>query len=139
MAKQSEFQYFGQYTGNLKTYTVHKRSGDVIRTDAPTDNQGEGKHFSPTDLLANALGTCIVTVMGIKARAEKISMDGTTFEIHKTMAANPRRIAKVHVRIMMPDVAYSDREKKILEKAAHHCPVVNSLHPDFEEVIEIVW
>lgn len=123
----------------LQTYTLHQRSGDVIRTDAPPDNQGEGRHFSPTDLFANSLGTCIVTVMGIKARSEKINMEGATFEIKKTMASNPRRISEVHVRISMPNLEYTDREKKVLEKAAHHCPVANSLHPDVKEVIEIIW
>ena len=134
-----DYQYFGKYTGDLKTYSVHKRSGDVIRTDAPTDNQGEGKHFSPTDLFANSLGTCIVTVMGIKARSEKINMEGAEFEIKKVMAANPRRISEIHIKITMPDINYSAREKKILEKVAHHCPVANSLHPDVKEIIEIVW
>ena len=118
---------------------MHKRSGDIIKTDAPVDNQGEGQHFSPTDLLANALGTCILTVMGIKARSEKINIDGAEFEIKKVMAANPRRISEVHVHITMPDQEYTDREKKVLTKAAHHCPVANSLHPDVKEVISITW
>ncbi len=134
-----DYQFYGKYTGDLKTYSLHKRSGDVIRTDAPVDNQGEGKHFSPTDLFANSLGTCIVTVMGIKARSEKINIDGTKFEIKKVMAVNPRRISEVHIKIIMPDIEYTAREKKILEKVAHHCPVTNSLHPDVKEVIEIVW
>ena len=137
--ENSEFQYFGRYTGELKSYAVHKRSGDVLRTDAPVDNQGTGAHFSPTDLLANALGTCIVTVMGIKAKSEKLNIEGAEFYVKKVMGSNPRRIVELHVRIIMPDQEYSDREKKVLEKAAHHCPVANSLHPDLNEVIEIVW
>ena len=133
------YQFFGEYTGDLKTYTLHKRSGDVIRTDAPVDNQGEGKHFSPTDLLANALGTCILTIMGMKARSEKINMRGAQFQIKKVMAAQPRRISEVHISIIMPPIAYTVREKKLLEKSAHHCPVKNSLHPDVKEIIEIIW
>ena len=139
MAKQSNFQYFGKYLGDLRTYVLHRNSGDTIRTDAPVDNQGEGKHFSPTDLLANALGTCILTVMGIKARSEKIKIEGAEFEVKKVMASNPRRISEVYIRITMPDIDYSVRERKVLEKAAHHCPVANSLHPDVKETIEIIW
>ena len=134
-----DFQYYGKYTGNLKTYTLHKKSGDVIRTDAPIDNMGEGKHFSPTDLLANALGTCIVTIMGIKANAEKINMEGAQFQVKKVMEAHPRRVSEIYIQVVMPEIPYSDREKKVLEKAAHHCPVKNSLHPDVKEIIEIIW
>ncbi len=139
MATYDDFQFYGQYLGRLRTYSLHKQSGDTIKTDAPRDNQGEGQHFSPTDLLANALGTCIITVMGIKARAEKISMEGATFHVKKKMASNPRRISEVEVHIYMPSHDYSDREKKILEKAAHHCPVANSLHPDVSEIILFHW
>ncbi len=139
MKEDADYQFLGKYLGGLRTYTLHKRSGDTLRTDAPVDNQGEGQHFSPTDLLANALGTCIVTIMGIKAKAEKINIDGTTFDIKKLMASNPRRIAEVHIRIFMPNSDYSERERKTLERAAHHCPVANSLHPDVKEVIEFHW
>lgn len=139
MAKQSDFQFTGKYLGDLSTYALHKRSGDTVRTDAPIDNQGMGRHFSPTDLLATALGTCILTVMGIKARSEQINIEGASFEVKKVMASNPRRISEVHIHIVMPDGEYTEREKKVLEKAMHHCPVANSLHPDFKEVIEITW
>lgn len=139
MSKDNDFQYAGSYLGDLISYTLHKRSGKVIKTDAPIDNQGEGRHFSPTDLLATALGTCIVTVMALKAKNELIIMDGASFEVKKVMAGNPRRISEVCIRIHMPDVDYTEHQKKILEKAAHHCPVKNSLHPDVKEVIEIIW
>lgn len=127
------------YTGDLGTSATHLKSGNTIHTDAPTDNQGKGEAFSPTDLVAGALGTCILTIMGIAARNHNIDMIGAKAEVNKVMAANPRRIAKLEVTISMPSNNYSDKEKTILDRAAHHCPVANSLHPDLEEVIEIVW
>lgn len=127
------------YTGQLGTSATHLRSGDVIRTDAPIDNQGKGEAFSPTDLVAGALGTCILTVMGITARNHNIDMLGATAAVKKIMAPNPRRISRLEVTLTMPPNDYSAKQKKILERAAHHCPVINSLHPDLEEVIEIIW
>lgn len=139
MAQQNDFQFYGRYLGGLRTYALHKQSGDVIRTDAPKDNEGEGQHFSPTDLFATSLGACVITIMGIKARNEMIDMEGASYEVKKVMAANPRRIAEIHVTITMPNKSYTDREKRSLEAAAHHCPVANSLHPDLKEVIQIIW
>lgn len=127
------------YTGKLGTEATHLKSGNTIKTDAPVDNQGKGEAFSPTDLVAGALGSCILTIMGIAARNHNIDMVGAKVQVNKIMAAAPRRIARIEVSITMPDKAYSDKQKKILEKAAHHCPVANSLHPDLEEVIEIIW
>jgi len=127
------------YTGQLGTEATHLKSGDKIHTDAPVDNQGKGEAFSPTDLVAGALGSCILTIMGIAARNHAIEMVGAKAEVKKTMAASPRRIARLEVTISMPPHEYSDKEKKILERAAHHCPVINSLHPDLEEVIQIIW
>jgi len=127
------------YTGQLHTAATHLKSGNEISTDAPTDNRGKGEAFSPTDLMATSLGTCILTVMGIKAMDKEIDMEGATAEVTKIMAANPRRIARIEVVIQMPNKPYTDKEKKLLEAAAHHCPVANSLHPDLEEVITIHW
>ncbi len=127
------------YTGDLGTSATHLRSGNTINTDAPIDNQGRGEAFSPTDLVAAALGTCILTIMGISARNHNIDMIGAQASVNKIMASNPRRIARLEVRITMPVNDYSEKERKILEAAAHHCPVANSLHPDLEEVIEFVW
>ncbi len=127
------------YTGGLHTNATHLKSGNVISTDAPVDNMGKGEAFSPTDLVATALGACILTIMGIAANTHDIEMEGATCNVLKTMASNPRRIAKIEVQIQMPDNKYSDKEKKLLERAAHHCPVAGSLHPDLEEVIEIHW
>jgi len=127
------------YTGALHTNATHVKSGNVISTDAPTDNKGKGEAFSPTDLVATALGSCILTIMGISADTQGISIEGATCKAKKFMASNPRRIARIEITIKMPKKNYSDKEKKVLEKAAHYCPVARSLHPDLEEIIKIHW
>jgi len=127
------------YQNNLRTAAVHLRSGNEILTDAPVDNRGKGEAFSPTDLLATSLGSCILTIMGIKAADKELDMTGATAEVNKIMGSNPRRIARLEITIQMPDHGYTDKEKKILEAAAHGCPVGKSLHPDLEEVIQINW
>ncbi len=128
-----------KYTGNLRTEATHLKSGNTIITDAPTDNNGKGEAFSPTDLVATALGSCMLTIMGIKAQNSNIDMKGAEVEITKIMASNPRRIQKIEAIIKMPSKSYTDREKKILEKAAMHCPVFNSLSSDLEESIKFLW
>jgi putative redox protein len=127
------------YLGDLRTEATHLRSGNTIFTDAPVDNQGKGEAFSPTDLVATGLGVCILTMMGITARNYQLDMVGATASVNKIMAANPRRIARIEVHVKMPAKPFTDREKLVLEKAAHHCPVKESLHPDLEEVITIEW
>ncbi len=127
------------YQNNLRTAAVHLRSGNEILTDAPVDNRGKGEAFSPTDLLATSLGSCILTIMGIKAADKEIDMTGATAAVNKIMGSNPRRITRLEVTIQMPDNNYTEKEKKILEAAAHGCPVGKSLHPDLEEIIQINW
>jgi len=126
------------YLGDLRTEAIHLQSGTKILTDAPTDNQGKGEAFSPTDLLAESLAGCILTTMAIAARTHDIQMDGTKAEVTKVMAANPRRVAEVIVNIKFP-MGYSDKEKKILELAALNCPVHKSLHPDLKQTIDFGW
>ena len=126
------------YQGKLRTEATHKRSGKSILTDAPVDNQGKGDAFSPTDLVATALGTCMLTVMGIVAQRHGIDMTGTKADVEKVMGKNPRRIVEVKIHIkfknrIMPD----DRIR--LERAAHDCPVGNSLHPDLKEMVEFIY
>lgn len=128
-----------KYLGGLRTEATHLKSGNVIYTDAPLDNQGKGEAFSPTDLTATSLGSCILTIMGIAANNHKINMDGTLLEVQKIMASNPRRIEKIILNIKMPKNDYSNKDKKILEAAAHHCPVALSLSSDTEEIINIHW
>lgn len=123
------------YTGDLRTEATHLRSGIKIITDAPLDNQGKGEAFSPTDLMATSTATCMLTIMGIAARTHNINMDGTTVEVVKIMADNPRRISEIHTILQIPDNGLTDKQKTILENAATTCPVMLSLHPDIKKEI----
>ncbi|MEL6811742.1 MAG: OsmC family protein [Bacteroidota bacterium] len=126
------------YLGNLRTECEHLKSGNTFITDAPTDNNGKGEAFSPTDTVATGLANCMLTVMGIKARTLEIALDGSIALVTKTMASNPRRIAKIEVRFQFP-AGISDKHQKILENTGNTCPVHYSLHPDIEKVIEYRW
>ncbi|QYJ68143.1 OsmC family protein [Flavobacterium litorale] len=126
------------YLGNLRTNSVHLKSGSEILSDAPLDNNGKGEAFSPTDTVANALASCILTVMGIKARDMGISMTDSVAEVTKHMQSDPRRIAKIEVTITMQCDA-DEKAKIILERTALACPVYQSLHPDIEKVITFNW
>ena len=126
------------YLGNLGTEAEHLQSGTKIITDAPVDNHGKGDSFSPTDTVATALATCMLTIMGIKAEALEIAIEGTTAQVTKTMAANPRRISKIEVVFSFPK-KYDDKVMKVLENAARTCPVFYSLHPDMEKEIRFIW
>ena len=119
-----------EYTGELRTVATHLQSGKTIITDAPVDNQGKGEAFSPTDLLAASLGSCMITIMGIAAQTHGFNIDGTKAEITKIMASNPRRVGEIKIELYFPDIQYSAKEKKIIEAAAFSCPVYLSLHPD---------
>src|SRR5687767_4036175 len=110
------------YKGELRSEARHLRSGQVVTSDAPPDNQGKGEAFSPTDYMSTPLGLCMVTVMGIAARTHGFNIDGTRLRIAKVMASDPRRVVEVHVDFDMPDAPYSDKEKNILEQAALNCP-----------------
>jgi len=128
------------YEGNLRTIATHLKSGSVIETDAPTDNKGKGERFSPTDLVATALASCMTTIMGIAANTHAINIDGTLCEVQKIMTENPRKIGEIKVKITMPvAISYTEKEKKILEHAALTCPVHLSLHPDCKKSVEFVW
>jgi uncharacterized OsmC-like protein len=122
------------YLGDLRTEAVHVRSGQKLITDAPVDNQGKGEYFSPTDLLATALGSCMLTIMGIAARTHGFNIDGTKVDITKVMGTNPRRVVEVIVELTFPR-NYTDKEKKIIEISAKECPVANSLHPDLKQSV----
>lgn len=122
------------YQGTLRTQATHVQSGTEILTDAPVDNQGKGEAFSPTDLLAAALGSCMLTIMGIAAREHQIEIENTTCSITKIMAAQPRRVGEIVVDIKFPK-NYTEKEQKILERAALTCPVYLSLHPDIKKTV----
>ena len=122
------------YQGNLRTECGHLKSGNTFITDAPTDNNGKGEAFSPTDTVATALASCMLTIIGIKAENSDFSIENTVAEVTKTMASEPRRISKIEINFTFPEV-YSDKQKKIIEHAAKTCPVWYSLHPDIEKII----
>ena len=129
-----------EYLGELRTEAIHIQSNSSIHTDAPKDNHGKGEAFSPTDLIATALGSCMISVMGIVALKEGITtIEGTVAEVTKVMYAEPRRIGEIHIKIMFPKKNYSDKEKLMYERASHTCPVAKSLHPDLKQIIEFVW
>ncbi|GAB2774304.1 OsmC family protein [Salinimicrobium soli] len=119
------------YLGDLRTECEHLQSGRKIITDAPLDNQGQGEAFSPTDTVATALASCMFTIIGIKARDNGLDVTGAVAEVTKVMAADPRRISAIKVGITFPRT-YSEKDQKILERAAKTCPVLYSLHPDIE-------
>lgn len=121
------------YTGDLRTTAIHLKSGQQIITDAPTDNQGKGEAFSPTDLLATSLGICAITVVGIAAQTHGFSIDGTEIAITKIMADSPRRVGEVVVEFHFPAIQYSDKQKEIIRRTIKTCPVSLSLHPDLKQ------
>lgn len=123
------------YLGDLRTEMTHVSSGDKVITDAPLDNNGLGQTFSPTDLVVGALGSCIVTLMGMAANTHKIDINDTKLSITKIMASNPRRIGEIKIDITFPS-DYTDKEKKILEHTGRTCPVALSLHPDLKQNIK---
>ena len=128
------------YKGDLRTMATHIQSGSVIETDAPSDNQGKGERFSPTDLVAVALGTCMVTTMAIKARTLDIVLDDTRIEVTKIMKSEPRRIGKIVVHLFFPaTLNLDDKQKDLLERTARTCPVERTLHPDVELDMQFNW
>jgi putative redox protein len=127
------------YLGDLRTEAVHLRSGTRIITDAPTDNHGKGEAFSPTDLCAASLASCMLTIMGISARNHGLNIDGASASVNKIMASDPRRIARVEIRLEVPGSQLDERQRKILETAARTCPVAFSLDGGLEQVVEFEW
>jgi putative redox protein len=123
------------YLGDLRTEALHLQSGEKITTDAPLDNQGKGEFFSPTDLVAAALASCMFTIMGIAARTHGFNIDGTEAVITKVMLSNPRRIGEVIITFNFPGITYTGKQKEIIERAGRTCPVALSLHPDLKQSI----
>ena len=129
------------YLGDLRTNSTHLQSGNQLITDAPTDNMGKGEAFSPTDLLATATGTCILTTMAIVAQRDGIELLNSEAEVTKIMTQTlPRRIARLEINLKMKaNVVLNDEQIKKLENTAHKCPVSLSLHPDVEQVLMFEW
>jgi uncharacterized OsmC-like protein len=126
------------YLGDLRTSSIHLQSGSEIISDAPLDNNGKGEAFSPTDTVANALASCMFTVMGIKARDLNVDFKGAVASVTKIMQAEPRKISRIEVVFDM-SIAADEKTKTILERTALTCPVFLSLHPDIEKNITFNW
>ncbi len=126
------------YKGSLRTEAIHLQSGNTIITDAPIDNHGKGEAFSPTDLVATALASCMLTIMGIVANRNHLKINGTIAEIEKIMGANPRRINEIKINIRFNE-NFDKKTKRKLENAALTCPVSNSLSENLNESIEFIY
>jgi uncharacterized OsmC-like protein len=124
------------YLGELRTEAEHIKSGNKIIVDAPTDNNGKGEAFSPTDLVCSALASCMITIMGIVANRENLDIRGLKVDIEKIMAHNPRKIAEIKLEFVMPaSVQLTAKQKEVLKRAAHTCPVALSLDPSVKQTI----
>ncbi len=126
------------YKGDIRTESTHLQSGTIILTDGPTDNHGKGEAFSPTDMVANSLATCMFSIMGIKANAMNLDIEGSTADVTKIMQAEPRMISEIVVALNMQGVN-DEKSRIILERAAMTCPVFLSLHPDIKKTIRFNW
>lgn len=126
------------YQGDLRTSSTHLQSGSTVLTDAPTDNYGRGEAFSPTDMVANSLATCMFSIMGIKARSMEIDLNDSSAEVTKIMQAEPRKISEIIVTFEMK-ISIDEKSKMILERAAMTCPVFLSLHPDIKKTVTFNW
>ena len=127
------------YKGELRTEITHIRSGSMITTDAPVDNKGKGENFSPTDLVASALGSCILTIMGIAAREHGFSIDGATCKITKIMTENPRKIGEIRIEFDFTGQKITDRMKKTLECCVKTCPVALSLNESVFQNVKLIF
>lgn len=127
------------YKGDLRCECTHLQSGTIIETDAPTDNRGKGERFSPTDTVCVALGTCMITTMGIRAADMKIDLSNTKLEVTKHMQSEPRRIKKIEVTLNFPPLGLDEKDQALFEKIGNTCPVLKSLHPDVEVVAKYNW
>ena len=127
------------YIGELSTEATHIRSSSQITTDAPIDNNGLGRTFSPTDLLATSLGSCMLTIMGIRANESGIDISDTTADVTKVMASNPRRVEEVRINLKVKDRDLTEAQKKVLEKAAQTCPVALSLSETLKQTVSFSY
>jgi uncharacterized OsmC-like protein len=128
------------YDGDLRTVGQHLRSGTSIQTDAPVDNNGKGERFSPSDLVATALGSCMLTIMGMRAVEMNVDLKGTSIEIEKIMKQDPRRIGGLNLTFHFPEsLELNERQQKILQKAAETCPVAYSINQDIKVNVNFNW
>ena len=127
------------YQGDLRCKATHLQSGTEIETDAPTDNQGKGEKFSPTDALCVSLATCIITTLAIKARSINLELKDTKMEVTKHMLKDPRRVGQIDVAIFFPKLELNEEQKLTLQETGNNCPVAKSLHPDLIMNIQYNW
>lgn len=128
------------YDGNLRTVCHHLRSGTFIETDAPVDNNGKGERFSPSDLVATALGSCMLTIMGMRSNEMNVDLKGTKIEVEKIMKSDPRRISGINLTFHFPEhLELNERQQKILQKAAETCPVAYSINPEIVLNVNYNW
>lgn len=127
------------YAGDLRTEMTHLASGQQVITDAPVDNRGRGEAFSPTDLTASALASCMMTVIGIKANDLGLEIESMGARVQKTMGSGPRRIVRVAIELSILAPKATEKDKTILERTAHTCPVAQSLHPEIDQAICLIW
>lgn len=127
------------YSGKLRCEATHVQSGSKLQTDAPLDNNGKGELFSPTDLLATSLATCMITVMGIAAEKNGFIQGKVNAEVEKIITSNPRRVQEVRVSMIFEDSSYSDKEKEILERAGLNCPVAKSLNQSLIQAVQFIY
>lgn len=129
------------YQGDLRTQITHLQSGTQALTDAPTDNHGKGEAFSPTDLVATALGSCMISLIGIKLKLQgrDAELIGARVKVTKVMYSEPRRIGEIHAVVKFPKNDFTEKDKTILENVARTCPVALSLHPDIKQLINFEW
>ncbi len=125
-----------RYQGNLRTSSTHIKSGNEIITDAPVDNNGKGQAFSPTDLVAAALGTCMVTIMGIVANRDNVALEGLSWEVTKIMDDQPRKIKEIIISMHWEKPTENEKFRQKLKNAAKTCPVALSLHPDIKQTMQ---
>ena len=127
------------YQGHLRTEMTHLASGQVVQTDAPVDNHGKGEAFSPTDIVSAGLAACMMTVVGIKAADLGVPLERMEADVTNSMAAGPRRISGIVIRMRVHAPLESSRDRQVLEATARACPVAHSLHPDIQQALEWIW
>lgn len=127
-----------EYIGDLRTTCTHLRSGSAIETDAPVDNNGKGERFSPTDIMATSLASCMITVMGIKAKQLDVNLERVKMDVEKIMAADPRRVSGINITLHIPEELRNVemKTKEILKHTADSCPVMKSIHPDIKVIVD---
>ncbi|WP_306640193.1 OsmC family protein [Sanyastnella coralliicola] len=131
--------YKVEYNGDLRTTALHIKSGEQVITDAPTDNNGQGRYFSPTDLTSASLASCMMTIVGISANNHGITIESMSAEVTKKMASNPRRIEAIQINLSISAGELDEKQKEILSRAAQTCPVAMSLHPDIDQDVQITF